>query len=223
MTRQIPRLHLLSDRSICPLERFPEVARQAVEAGFDGVHLREKDLPGQELLEAARHLRHAIGDGARILINERLDIALISGADGVQMGEQGLSPLDIRAVCGDSILIGRSVHDENGAERAAVERADFIIAGHVYPTPSKSGRQARGPRFITRVAEASGLPVIAIGGITPERVPEVIQAGAHGVVVLSGILATSNPAAAARAYRRAIDEIGVHIDASEIERETGGA
>lgn len=208
MNRSVPRLHLISDRSICPVERFPEIARQAVEAGFDAVHLREKDLPGQELLEAARRLRQTIGDDARMLINERLDVALMSGADGVQMGERALSPLDIRALCGDTILIGRSVHDEAGAERAASEEADFVIAGHVFPTRSKPGQQARGLPFITRVAEAGGLPVIAIGGITPGRVPEVIRAGAYGVAVISGIPAAPDTHAVARAYRLALDETG---------------
>ncbi len=223
MTGRVPRLHLISDRSICPLDRFPEVARQAVEAGFDAVHLREKDLPGRDLVEAARHLKRVINDGARILINERLDVAIIVGAHGVQMGEQGLSPLDIRAVCGDSILIGRSVHDESGAERAAFERADFVIAGNIYSTRSKPGRGGRGLGFITRVAEAGGLPVIAIGGVTPARVPEVVQAGAHGVAVISGILAAPDPSTAAQAYRLALDEVGARTDASETERETGGA
>lgn len=221
MSRSVPRLHLISDRSICPLDRFPEVALQAVEAGFDAVHLREKDLPGQALVEAARQLRRAISDRACILINERLDVALISGASGVQMGEQGLSPLDIRALCGDTILIGRSVHDESGAERAAIERADFIIAGNVYSTRSKPGRQGRGLDFITKIVEASGLPVMAIGGITPARVPEVLQAGAYGVAVISGILAASDPATAAEAYRRALVDAGVQTDASETEREAG--
>ncbi len=223
MSQSVPRLHLISDRSICPLDRFPEVARQAVEAGFDAVHLREKDLPGQELVEAARHLMREIGDDARIIINERLDVALICGAQGVQMGEQGLSPLDIRAVCGDSILIGRSVHDESGAERAAFERADYIIAGNVYPTRGKPGRAGRGLDFIRRVAEAGGLPVIAIGGVTPARVPEVIQAGAYGVAVISGILAAPDPSTAAQAYRLALDEAGARTDACEAEREAGGA
>lgn len=222
MTQRVPRLHLISDRSICPLDPFPVVARHAVNAGFDAVHLREKALPGQMLLEAARQLRRTIGDDACILINERLDVALICGADGVQVGEQGVSPLDIRAVCGDTILIGRSVHDETGAERAAIERADFVIAGNVYPSRSKPGWPGRGLEFITRVMEAGGLPVIAIGGITPTRVPEVIQAGAHGVAVISGILASPDPGAAAQAYHLALDESGARTDASETERETGG-
>lgn len=206
MSQSVPRLHLISDRSICPLDRFPAVAHQAVEAGFDAVHLREKDLPGQELVEAVRHLMRAIGDDACIMINERLDVALICGAGGVQMGEQGLCPLDVRAVCGDTILIGRSVHDESGAERAAIERADFIIAGNVYRTRSKPGRTGRGLDFVTRVAEAGGLPVIAIGGITPSRVPEVIQAGAYGVAIISGILASPDPSTAAQAYRLAFED-----------------
>jgi thiazole tautomerase (transcriptional regulator TenI) len=219
VSEQIPRLHLISNRARCPLDRFPAVARQAVDGGVDAVHLREKDLPGRELVKAARLLRQAIGDDALIFINERLDVALITGADGLQLGGEGLNPLDVRAICGDTLLIGRSVHDRGGAERATMERADFIIAGHVYPTPSKPDQPGRSPAIISQFARASDLPVIAIGGITPMRVPEVVQSGAHGIAVISGILTAPDPAIAARAYRTALEKTGAQIDASQTQRQ----
>lgn len=204
MTDPIPRLHLISDRTLCPLERFPEVARRAALAGAGAVHLREKDLHGGPLVEAARRLRRVLPGETVLLVNERVDIALVVGAHGVQLGEDGLSPLDVRAICGRQMLIGRSVHDPVGAERAVVEGADFVMAGHVYDTRSKPNQPARGPAFIEAIARVCPLPVIAVGGITPERVSEVIRAGAYGVAVISGILGATDPEDAARAYAEAL-------------------
>ncbi|MDI3341711.1 MAG: thiamine phosphate synthase, partial [Sphaerobacter sp.] len=187
--RAIPRLHLISDRRQCPLDRFPSVARAAIAAGFDAVHLRAKDLPAGELLAAARALTRSVGDAAAVVVNDRVDVALIAGATGVQLGEAALSPRDVRALAGERLLIGRSVHDPAGAAQAAAEGADFVIAGHVYPTGSKPGQAARGLAFLATVAAASPVPVIAVGGITPDRVPEVLAAGAYGVAVISGVLA----------------------------------
>lgn len=215
MSRQVPRLHLISDRTLCPLDRFPAVARLAIEGGVDAVHLREKDLTGGPLAEAARRLRRGIGRGAALIVNERVDVALVVGADGVQLGEEALTPLDVRALCGDEMLIGRSVHDAAGAERAMVEGADFVLAGHVYHTPSKAGMIPRGVEFIADVVESCRLPVIAIGGVTPERVPEVLQAGAYGVAVVSGILSASDPREAARAYRAALGGDGWEHDGDQ--------
>ncbi|HEU5422555.1 MAG TPA: thiamine phosphate synthase [Nitrolancea sp.] len=201
----VGRLHLISDRARCPLERLPEVAALAVRGGVDTVHLREKDLPGGVLLELAGRLREAINGRAALIVNERVDVAVLAGADGVQLGEAGL-PIDgTRRLLGDR-LIGRSVHDRAGAWKAGMQRADFLLAGHVYETGSKAGQPGRGLRMLGELAGVSHLPVVAIGGITPERVVPVLRAGAWGVAVLSGILAADEPEAAARRYREVIEE-----------------
>ena len=207
MNRRIPRLHLISDRRLWPLDRFPELACLVVDAGVDAIHLREKELPGGPLAEAARALRHAIGHRALLFVNERVDVALVAGADGVHLPETGLSPREVREIAGSRLMIGRSVHDLEGAQRAAAEGADFVIAGNVYETDSKPGQTGRGVEFVHRLAERCPLPVIAIGGITPERVPEVLRAGAWGVAVLSGILGDAQPTEAARRYREALDKV----------------
>ncbi len=207
MSTRIPRLHLISDRRLCPLDRFPELARLAVDAGVDAVHLREKDLPGGPLAEAGRALHRAISGRALLFVNERVDVALAVGADGVQLPEAGLSPREVREIAGARLLIGRSVHDVDGAERAATEGADFVIAGNVYETSSKPGQAGRGLEFVRRLAERCPIPVVVIGGITPERVSEVLRAGAWGVAVISGILGDAKPAEAARRYREALDEV----------------
>ncbi len=199
----IPRLHLVSDRRLCDLSALPTVIERAVAGGVDAVHLREKDLPAGELVEAARALRLAAGD-ASLFVNDRVDVALISGAQGVQLGESGISVRDARSLIGDRQLIGRSVHDVEGARRAAEDGADFVIAGHVYETASKAGQAGRGPQFIASIAAVCPVPIIAIGGITPEHVAEVMAAGAHGVAVISGILQSNDPARAAERYAEAV-------------------
>jgi len=199
----IPRLHLISDRRLCDLRSFSSIAAHAAAAGVDAVHLREKQLAAGELLDAARTLRSGVGNAA-IFVNDRIDVALLSDADGVQLGESSFSVADARSLSGGRLLIGRSVHDVEGARRAADDGADFVIAGHVYETASKAGQAGRGPQFIASIAAACPLPIIAIGGITPERIAEVLAAGAHGVAVISGILYADDPGSAAALYAAAL-------------------
>lgn len=204
MTRSaIPRLHLISDRHSCPLDRFPQLASLAVAGGVDAVHLREKDVPSGQLLAAARALRESIGI-AHLFINDRVDVALLSNADGVQLGEASISVADARELSHGDLLVGRSVHDAEGARCAYDDGADFVIAGHVFQTSSKADQPARGLQFIETLAKLIPLPIIAIGGITPARVVQVIDAGAFGVAVQSGILLADDPWEAARSYSAAI-------------------
>ncbi|HVB65515.1 MAG TPA: thiamine phosphate synthase [Nitrolancea sp.] len=197
--RGIPRFHLISDRRLCDLDRLPDVAARAVIGKVDAIHLRERDVAAGKLLEVARALRAAIGD-AELFVNDRVDIALLSGADGVQLGETSISVSDARALAGDRLLIGRSVHDADGARRAYIDGADFVIAGHVYETASKAGQPGRGLEFITAIARVCPIPIIAVGGITRENTTDVVGAGAHGIAVVSGILRADNPESAALGY-----------------------
>src|SRR5690606_21125990 len=109
------------------------------------------------------------GGRAALFVNERLDIAMLTEADGVQLGETALNPVDARALLGSGALIGRSIHDVAGAVRAAQLGADFVIAGHIYDSASKAGSQGRGAAFLKEIVDVCPIPVIAIGGISPER------------------------------------------------------
>ncbi len=200
----VPRLHLISDSGICDLVRFEDVARMAVAGGVDAVHIRDRSTAAADLLVAARAVHREVSGQALLFINDRVDVALVSAADGVQLGERSLPLIEVRPLVGDRLLLGRSIHDADGARRAELDGADFVIAGHVYETASKKGQQGRGLAFIEEVASACSIPVIAIGGITPERVAEVTGAGAHGVAVLSGILKAVDPTVAARSYASAL-------------------
>ena len=204
----VPRLHLISDRHLCDLADFSEIARRAVVGGVDAVHLREKETPSGKLLEWAELLRVNLDGHARLIVNDRVDVAMVAGANGVQLGEASMPVSSVRELVGSRLLIGRSIHNIEGAKCAEDQGADFVIAGHVYETASKHGIPGRGLKFVEAIAATCSIPVIAIGGITPERVPDLIRAGAYGVAVLSGILKAPDPISAAQSYAKALESCG---------------
>ena len=202
----VPRLHLISNRAICPLDQFPGVAESATRGGVDAIHLREPDLDVEDLRPFARELRERLhGTGARLLINRHIELACEIGA-GVHLAEEQFERIsEARAALSDAALVGISIHDVETALRAQDAGVDYVIAGHVFETGSKPGQAGRGLDFVTGVAAAISIPVIAIGGITPENTADVRRAGAHGVAVLSGILASDSPERMAAAYRTALE------------------
>jgi thiamine-phosphate diphosphorylase len=207
---RIPRLHLISNRRVCALDRLPVVARAAVACGADAIHIRERDLPDDELLSVVRSVQTALtGTDCVVMVNSRVDIALRSGADGVHLPEHGSSPDEARKLLPDGSLIGQSVHSRESALRAEQGGADYLIAGHVFETGSKPGQSGRGLEFIRQVSGAVHIPVIAIGGITPDNVAQVIDAGAFGAAVLSAILAVDDPGAVAERFVTTMNEVEV--------------
>ena len=198
-------LYLVTDRAI--LRRpLTEVVEECLVAGLRAVQLREKDLAVRPLLDLASSLweatrRHA----ARLLINDRADVALAVGADGVQRTNASLPVGTLRRLAPPPFLVGASVHSVGEARRAAAEGADFLVFGPIYDTPCKRAYGApQGLAALADVTEATSRPVLAIGGITPARVREVRGAGASGVAVIAGILAAVEPADATWAFLDAL-------------------
>jgi thiamine-phosphate pyrophosphorylase len=154
-------------------------------------------------------LKKAIASDAILLINERVDVAIAAGADGVQLGEAALPIAPVRNLIGPQALIGRSVHSVEGGEMAASEGADLLLVGTMFSTRSHPGIVPVGPSLIRAIAQkqaeaADPLPVIGIGGITADNLSEVIQAGASGVAVITSILASSDPKAEASRLKDAM-------------------
>ena len=205
---RVPRLHLVTDPEVCPFDRLLALLPALVAAGVDGVHLRARDRAAAELLAVAQVARRVVVPPAVLLVNDRIDVAVLSEADGVQLPERGLPHEGARRLLGRGRFIGCSVHSVTAAERAAQAGADFLLFGNVFETASKPGRAAAGLEVLRAVTRAVPCPVIAIGGITPERVPEVVATGAHGVAVIRGILAAPDPVAAVHAFRAALDRVG---------------
>ena len=154
---------------------------------MDLFQLREKDLSSAALRALAGELVKALrGTRTRVLINGRPDIALIAGAHGVQLPEEGLPPGDVKAAF-PSLLVGASCHSLAAAERAAEEGADFLLFGPVFPTPGKAER-AVGTRALAEVVRALRVPVHAIGGIEADSVDQVWQTGCAGVAAIRAFL-----------------------------------
>lgn len=199
-------LYLVTDRQQTKGRPLLELIEECLGAGVKAVQIREKDLSAAELLALARPLREQTRRvGARLFINDRVDVALTVEADGVQRGHTSLPVRLIRTIAGSRLLIGASVHSLEGAQAAELDGADFLVFGPVYDTPSKRPYgPPQGVEGLTRVVQSVSLPVFAIGGVTPGRVAEVSAAGAHGVAVISSILAADRPAEATKAFLDAL-------------------
>lgn len=204
----VPCLHLIGplDGVLSP-ESYADVAELAAEGGVDAIHVRLPGRPGGEIMSLALDVAARLDPSAAMLcVNDRIDVALLLGAGGIHLGERSLSVWQARQLVGEGVLIGRSVHDTEGAIGAQGDGANYVIAGHVFATESKPGQPGRGPEWISELARVMTIPIIAIGGITRERVQPVIEAGAWGVAVGREILSASDPTAAAQAIRDQIEQ-----------------
>jgi thiamine-phosphate pyrophosphorylase len=198
-------LYLITDRATSP--RPPaDVVEECLAAGLRAVQLREKDLEARELLALADTLREATRrHGARLIVNDRADVALAARADGVQRTHASLPVSALRAITPPGFLVGASVHSEAEARDAAAQGADFIVFGPVYDTPSKRRYgPPQGLAALEAVARAVDRPVLAVGGLTPERVAEALAAGAAGVAVIGAIYGAARPADATKAFLDAL-------------------
>lgn len=195
----LPCLCLVTDRNRCRGRSLEETVAAAVEGGVTAVQLREPDLPARELYELALRLRPVLAGRALFFVNDRLDVALAAGADGVQLGGRSLPVPQARRIAGPGLLLGRSVHSFAEAAAAQADGADFIILGTIFPTASHPGVAGAGVELIRQVRATVVLPILAIGGIDPDNAAQVMEAGADGVAVISAILAAEDPRSAAAA------------------------
>ena len=200
------RLTLVTDRTQTRGRDLVALVAECVAVGLPSVQVREKDLSTAELAALCRRLREPTREqGAYLIVNDRADVALAVGADAVQRTHASLTVAEIRTVVDKRLSIGASVHSLEDALVAEAEGADWIVFGPVYDTVSK--RRYGPPQGLAKldaVTRAVRIPVVAIGGITPERVGEVRAAGAHGVAAISAILAAESPASATRQFLDAL-------------------
>ena len=193
-----PCLCLVTDRERTASGDLVSTVEAAVSGGVGMVQLREKDLPARALLDLARRLRKVTNDKALLIINDRVDVAMLCDADGVQLGEEALDTPSARKLLGPDKLIGRSVHSVQGAIAAEREGADYLILGTIYPTASHPGAPTGGIDLVRAAANAVSVPTLAIGGITTNNAAAVIDAGASGIAVITAITLSDEPAGAAR-------------------------
>lgn len=199
--RVIPPLHVVTDDEVVARAEFLALARRVMEAGGSDVafHLRAPRASGRAMYDLAFALRPAAADaGAVLIVNDRVDVALAL-ADGAQVGGRSLDAADARRLLGAGRLLGVSVHAADEARAAMEAGADFVLAGTIWETASHPGRPGAGAGRIAEVA-APGVPVIAIGGVTPARAAEARRAGASGVAAIRGVWDAPDPATAVREY-----------------------
>ncbi|RMH38077.1 MAG: thiamine phosphate synthase [Nitrospirae bacterium] len=200
----LPPLYLITDRRNTRQRPLLEVLRAALEAGVRFVQLREKDLNTRDLLqlgESCLELTRAYG--AKLLINDRLDLVQALHADGVHLRAESMPVSVVRRILGSQSLIGVSTHSVEEIVSAEEEGADFVVFGPIYETPSKrSFGPPLGLDALSAACRRSRLPVFAIGGLTPSRISAVKQAGAYGVATISGILTAPDVGATVREFLR---------------------
>jgi thiamine-phosphate pyrophosphorylase len=203
----LTRLCAICDADVCARAGWSLVdfAAACLEGGARMLQVRAKTLSGYAFLEAVR----AIVDRARpssalVIVNDRADIARLAGAGGVHVGQDDLTPAQVRRVGGDDMIVGLSTHTVAQVDAAIDQRIDYLAIGPVYSTATKvTGYDAVGlvaVRAACARTSASGLPVMAIGGITLERASLVVQAGASAVAVIGDLLAGGDPRTRVRAY-----------------------
>ncbi len=199
-------LQVLADDGDWPHGVLP-VARAACAGGAAVVQLRAKRAGDRQILAWAAEIRELTrAHGVLFVVNDRFDLALAAGADGVHLGQEDLAPRDIPVARRGELLVGRSTHSLEQARAAADEPIDYLAFGPLFDTRSKAtGYTARGLGALARVVEiAEPLPVVAIGGIDLERAARVSEAGAAGAAVLSAVAGARDPEAATRELARAL-------------------
>jgi thiamine-phosphate pyrophosphorylase len=199
------RLHALLTERHCagPWRR---TAEQLLAGGADVVQLREKELPDGELLARAAALRELTERaGALLIINDRPDVALLCGADGVHLGQHDLPPERVRELVGADLLVGWSTHSAEQADEAARLPVDYVGVGPFAPTATKGYEEGLGPALVREVCARLTVPAVAIGGITRHNAAEAVRAGAAAVAVCSALCGADDPEAAARELRAIVE------------------
>jgi thiamine-phosphate diphosphorylase len=197
----LPRLHAITDERIARRPDLDDLLALLVSAGRPiAVHARGHSLTGREHYELAR--RVSALSPISLFVNDRLDIALAAGATGVQLSKEGLPPEEARRLPANW-WIGRSVHSVAEARAAQAEGADYLLAGPVYHTATHPEALPLGLDQLREIARL-GVPVIAIGGVTPERAPALAETGVHGVAAIRAIWDAADPAGSAGAMLEAV-------------------
>ncbi len=203
-----PRLHLVTNDEVLARPDFVAVASEVMEAGgvTTALHVRGPRTRGGDLFRVVRDLLPAIEDSeASLVVNDRVDVALALGLEWVHLGQRSLPPAIARGLIGRKGTLGVSVHDVEEAQHAVQGGADYLIVGMMFATASHPERTPVGPTLVEAVQRTTRLPLVAIGGITPDRVEAVVASGAWGIAVLGGVWGGERPARAVEVYLDALD------------------
>lgn len=205
------RLIVITDATLSGPRSVEAVVRAALDAGAPAIQLRDKHADAASLFDQTRRLLPLVHrHGARLFVNDRLDVALAAGADGVHLGPDDIPLRHARRIAPRPFIIGCSTDDPGEATELERAGADYIGCGAVFGTTSKADLAGEriGPEGLRAVTEAVGIPVVGIGGVTPENAPDLAAVGAAGVAVIGAVMAAEDPGEAVRRLLSAFGAAG---------------
>ncbi|XJZ29084.1 thiazole tautomerase TenI [Bacillota bacterium Lsc_1132] len=202
MTHNSKELHVISNGKMS-MEQLAEIAADICPY-VTKIHLREKQKTARELYQAVNLMTKYNVPLSKIMLNDRVDVAFMTGAAGVQLASHSLEVSTVKANFPD-LTLGCSIHSLKEGKQAEQNGANYVIYGHIFSTNSKPGLKPRGLEKLKKLTGLLTIPVVAIGGISPENAEQVIQTGANGIAVMSGILEARDPILAVKAYKKGIE------------------
>jgi thiamine-phosphate pyrophosphorylase len=205
--KKIGKFHVLTDSCLQTQFSHLELAEFAIAGGADTIQFREKGRETRQMIRIAEQMQALCKRaGATFIVNDRVDVAIASHADGVHLGQNDFPIPLARKLLGEAAVIGGSAGNKEEARKCLLEGADYIGFGPVYITASKEDAgPASGLGLLKQVVEEIPLPIIAIGGLTRDNTPEVIRTGVHGIAVISAVCCQKDPAEAAKCLRRLLE------------------
>lgn len=206
--KQIGKLHILTDTVLQSRFSHMEITRLAIAGGADTIQYRQKSGSTREMIEIARNMKQLCSEaGVTFIVNDRLDVAIAAEADGVHLGQDDFPIPMARELLGEGRIIGGSAATLDEARKCLSEGADYVGFGPVYPTSSKDDAgPVSGIDILKQVVEIIPLPIIAIGGVGAENIPDVMRAGAHGIAVISAVCCQDDPEEATRSLYQALNK-----------------
>ena len=206
--KKVGKLHVLTDTVLQSRFSHMDLTKMAIEGGADTIQFRQKSGSTRWMIEVASEMKHICEKaGAAFIVNDRLDVALAAGADGVHLGQDDFPIPLARRILGPDCIIGGSAATLEELKICFNDGADYVGFGPVYPTDSKQDAgPVSGIDILGKIVEASPLPIIAIGGVSTDNTRDVLNAGAHGIAVISAVCCEEDPEKATRELLQAMTE-----------------
>ena len=202
--KKIGKLHVLTDTVFQSRFSHPELAGLAIRGGADTIQYRQKSGSTREMIRIAAQMKQVCSDrGVPLIINDRVDVAIAAGADGVHLGQDDFPIPLARELLGQDMIIGASASNIGEVEKCLLDGADYVGFGPVYPTTSKDDAGSiKGIDNLVQVVKAVPLPIIAIGGISLDNISEILWTGVHGIAVISSVCCQEDPEQATKALHQ---------------------
>ncbi|MCP3903985.1 MAG: thiamine phosphate synthase [Planctomycetes bacterium] len=201
------RVCVILGEASCAGRPWREVAEAVARSEPDCIQVREPGLDDRALLDRVREIVALVAGRSAVIVNDRPDIALLAGADGVHLGQTDLPCSDVRRLAAGRLIVGVSTSRIAEARQALADGADYCGVGPMFPSATKDKPVIVGPDYLREYVASGGLPHLAIGGITPENVPELVAAGARGVAVSAAVCAADDPAGVIKRLRHAMGAV----------------